>query len=112
MSSGNQKLMLCGKPYIPASDTYVFTEDEIIKGFFSLQGNTLSAMFVSPDFQGKGIGKQLMNKAKSLRNKLLLTVYRENPKSINFYKKCGFGIIKEKVDDHTGHLEILMEYRS
>ena len=100
------------KTYIPAADTYVFIDSEIIKGFFSLHGDTLAAMFVSPDSQGNGIGQQLMGKAKSLRNKLNLTVYKENPRSIDFYRKCGFVIIKEKVDEHTGHVEILMEYCS
>lgn len=99
------------KTYIPASDTYVFIDYEI-KGFFSLHGDTLAAMFVSPDFQGNGIGQRLMSKAKSIRNKLNLTVYKENPKSIDFYQKCGLVIIKEKVDKHTGHVEILMEYCS
>lgn len=99
------------KTYLPASDTYVFIDSEI-KGFFSLHGDTLAAMFVSPDFQSNGIGQLLMGKAKSIRNTLNLTVYKENPRSIDFYRKCGFAIIKEKVDEHTGHVEILMEYCS
>lgn len=98
--------------YIPNSDTYIFKENEITKGFFSLHGDTLAAMFVSPEFQGNGIGFKLMDKAKSLRSMLELTVYKENPKSIEFYKKCGFKTIKEKVDEHTGHIEILMKYNS
>lgn len=52
--------------YIPNSDTYIFKENEIIKGFFSLHGDTLAAMFVSPEFQGNGVGCRLMDKAKSL----------------------------------------------
>ena len=97
--------------YIPNSETYIYKENEIIMGFFSLHGDMLAAMFVSPEFQNNGIGRKLMNKAKSLRNKLELTVYKENPNAIEFYKKCGFDIIKEKVDVHTGHIEILMNYR-
>ena len=100
------------KKYIPDSDTYIFLDNGIIKGFFSLYGNTLAAIFVSPDFQGKGIGRQLVDKAKSLRRKLNLTVYRENPQSVQFYSNCGFTIIKERVNEHTGHIEILMEYNS
>lgn len=72
----------------------------------------MAAMFVSPDFQGKGIGQQLMKKAKSLRNKLVLAVYQENFKGIEFYRKSGFVISKERVDVHTGHVEVLMEYSS
>lgn len=98
--------------YIPDSDTYVFSENGTVKGFFSLQTDTLAAMFVSPGDQGKGIGQQLMNKAKSLRRKLNLTVYRKNEKGIQFYRKCGFNPVMERVDQHTGHIEILMEYSS
>lgn len=98
--------------YIPDSDTYVFSENGTVKGFFSLHGDSLAAMFVSPDAQSKGIGQQLMNEAKSLRRKLNLTVYRENEKSTQFYWKCGFKLVKERVDEHTGHIEILMEYSS
>jgi putative acetyltransferase len=53
-----------------------------------------------------------MKKAKSLRRKLNLTVYLENEKSILFYRKCGFKPVEERVDEHTGHIEILMEYGS
>lgn len=98
--------------YIPNSDTYIFKENEIVKGFFCLHGGTLAAMFVSPEFQGNGIGRKMMEKAKSLRDRLELTVYKENPKSIEFYRKCGFQIIKEKIDAHTGHVEVLMNYGS
>lgn len=98
--------------YIPASDTYVFSENGTVKGFFSLNGNVLAGMFVSPNDQGKGIGQKLMKKATSLREKLYLAVYQENPRSIEFYRKCGFLIVEEKVDEHTGHMEILMEYSS
>ena len=96
--------------YIPASETYVFSENGAILGFFSLQADSLAAMFVSPDAQGRGIGQKLMNKAKSLRRKLNLSVYRENEKSIQFYRKCGFKTVEERVDEGTGHIEILMEY--
>jgi len=98
--------------YLPGSEIFVFEEDEIIKGFVALSGDTLAAVFVSPNEQGKGIGKQLVDKSKELRRKLDLTVYKENRDSIEFYKKCGFKRIKEQIDVHTGHVEILMKFNS
>ena len=96
--------------YLPASETYVYDEEGIIKGFVSLYGDTLAAIFVSPGFQSRGIGKQLVDKSKKVRDKLNLTVYKENKKSIEFYKKCGFKIEREQVDEHTGHPELLMVF--
>ena len=104
------KMVDMRETYIPNSETYIYKENEIIKGFFSLQGNTLAAMFVSIEFQSNGIGRKMMEKAKTLGKILELTVYKENQKGIAFYKNCGFKIIKEKVDIHTGHIEILMNY--
>jgi putative acetyltransferase len=43
--------------YIPASETYVFENKSKVVGFYSLNENNLAAIFVSPEFQGKGIGK-------------------------------------------------------
>jgi len=93
--------------YLPSSETYILKEDDVIKGFFSLQDETLAAMF-----EGKGVGRKLMDKAKTLRGRLELAVYKENQKSIDFYKKCGFEFIEERVDEHTGHMEILMKFGS
>ncbi|MBN1333007.1 MAG: GNAT family N-acetyltransferase [Synergistales bacterium] len=64
--------------YLPASEIFVFEEDEIIKGFVALSGDTLAAIFVSPNEQGKGIGKQLIDKSKEVRRNLELTLYKEN----------------------------------
>lgn len=50
--------------YIPASQTFVFESDSKIIGFYSLFEDTLAAIFVSPEFQGKGTGKQLIIHAK------------------------------------------------
>ena len=98
--------------YIPSGETYVYDEEGIIKGFVSLFKDTLAAIFVSPNYQGTGIGKQLMTKSKEVRENLNLTVYRENRRSIEFYKKCGFKIKREQIDEHTGHPELLMLFPS
>ena len=96
--------------YLPSGETYVYEADGSISGFVSLCDDTLAALFVSPSFQSKGIGTQLMAKAKDVRRNLQLTVYKENNKSIEFYKKCGFRILKEQIDEHTGYKEFLMGF--
>ncbi len=98
--------------YIPSGETYVYGEERIIQGFISLYNDTIAAIFVSPGYQGKGIGKQLIQKAKDVRAILNLTVYKKNQKSIEFYKKCGFTIEQEQIDQHTRHPELLMKFSS
>ncbi len=96
--------------YIPSSDTYVFSDNGVLKGFFSLYHNTLAALFVAHTYQGNGIGRQLVQKAKSLRKHLILTVYKDNHESVRFYRKNGFTVIGERIDKHTGHSELVLEY--
>jgi len=94
--------------YIPDSKTYVYVKDLIIIGFYSLCGNNLAAIFVSPEYQGHGVGKKLMAHAKNQRTSITLSVYKENRKSYQFYLAQGFKVITEQVDQHTGHMEYIM----
>ena len=96
--------------YIPSAETYVYENEKAIMGFVSLYNDTLSAIFVSPISQRTGIGKQLVAKAKSVRDHLNLTVYKENHASIEFYKSSGFKIEKEQIDVHTGNPELVMTF--
>ncbi|WP_444920117.1 N-acetyltransferase [Microbulbifer sp. CnH-101-G] len=94
--------------YIPNSETYIYEIQSKVTGFYSLVDNTLAALFVDPEFQGQGIGKQLLEHAKSQRSPLNLTVYKENVSSYQFYLSQGFHLLKEQSDNHTGHIECLM----
>lgn len=98
--------------YIPVSENYVYEEEETIKGFASLHEDTLAAIFVHPNSQGAGIGKQLMGTVQEARETLTLTVYKENRGSFEFYNKCGFKVESEQVDEHTGHPELVMKWSS
>jgi putative acetyltransferase len=94
--------------YIPASETYVFENNSKVIGFYSLHENTLAAIFVCPEFQGRGFGKGLLSHAKRQRDVLTLNVYKENESSYQFYLSQGFSVISEQADQHTGHLEYTM----
>ena len=94
--------------YIPASDSYVFVKNSEVIGFYSLYENTLAAIFIYPEFQGRGFGKKLLSHAKQQRDVLTLSVYKENESSVQFYLSKGFGIVSERPDEHTGHMEYLM----
>ncbi|MCG6657988.1 GNAT family N-acetyltransferase [Halomonas campisalis] len=98
--------------YIPASETYVYESGREVKGFFSLHGDTLAAMFVAPGCQGEGIGQQLMTKVKSLRKRITLGVYKENEQAVEFYKRCGFQEVSERRDSHIGYAELVMQLHS
>ncbi|HGF4942334.1 TPA: N-acetyltransferase, partial [Vibrio parahaemolyticus] len=94
--------------YIPASEVFVYEIESKIVGFYALYESTLAAIFVFPEFQVKGIGKQLLSHAKAQRAILSLSVYKENQASYQFYLSQGFAVVGEQLDEHTGHPEYTM----
>ncbi|ATC59398.1 N-acetyltransferase [Vibrio anguillarum] len=96
--------------YIPASEVFVYEIESKIVGFYALYESTLAAIFVFPEFQGKGIGKQLLSHAKAQRAILSLSVYKENKASYQFYLSQGFAVVSEQLDEHTGHPEYTMSW--
>ena len=98
--------------YLPSSEVYVYELDSSVVGFYALHEDNLAAIFVSPDQQHQGIGKQLIDHAKQRRPMLTLSVYKENQASYQFYLSQGFKIEPEQADPHTEHLEYVMYYQS
>ena len=96
--------------YIPMANTFLYEDEEKIKGFISIINNEfIGALFVDVDYQGIGIGKALINYIMDKYKKLNLAVYRDNKKSVEFYLKNGFTIIKEQLNDDCGYIEYIME---
>ncbi len=94
--------------YLPASDIYMAVINGQVVGFYAIYKNSIAALFVAPDKQGKGIGSILLDHAKSMNHALSLTVYKANQRAVDFYLHRGFVIQQEQVDPHTGQPELLM----
>lgn len=98
--------------YIPISKTYIYKEDNIIKGFISiLNNNFIGGLFVANDSQGQGIGRELIDTVKNELNSLTLNVFKENVRALKFYKREGFEIVSESIDSATLKEEILMKWK-
>ena len=96
--------------YLPNADTYVYEAGGVVTAFLCLHENSLAALFVDPAAQGRGAGRALMGHAKALRDQLRLTVYKDNQRAVDFYRKHGFEAVSEQTDQHTGHTELVMEF--
>lgn len=99
--------------YLKQSETYVYTEEEEIKGFISLlEGGYIGALFVSLDSQRQGIGRKLINYVKDKYDKLTLQVYEKNIDATLFYVSLGFTNVKIQIDEATGEKEYVMEWKN
>ncbi len=98
--------------YLKKSETYVYTENNDIKGFISILNNEyIGALFIKNEYRRSGIGRKLINFVKNKYDKLTLNVYEKNINAILFYTKLGFMNQKIQIDDKTNEKEYVMEWR-
>ncbi|MFQ6030246.1 MAG: GNAT family N-acetyltransferase [Dehalococcoidia bacterium] len=90
--------------YLPNAETWVFELDDVVVGFIALVGNEVGAIFVDSKYQRRGIGGQLMDHARGIRDSLELNVFEENAAGRSFYEKYGFGEVGRGLHEETGHM--------
>ena len=61
--------------------------------------------------RSKGIGKQLLNYVKKLKDEMHLSVYQKNYKAISLYQREDFVIQSESIDNDTNEKELLMSWK-
>lgn len=97
--------------YLPLSENFVVI-DGTIKGFLSMMGKEVAALFILPSEQGIGFGKALMQYAQEKNNEIYLNVYAQNERAKAFYKSRGFQIVEESLDATTNEIEYRMHWES
>lgn len=68
-------------------------------------------VIVEKNMRSKGIGKQLLNYVKKLKDEIHLSVYPKNYKAISFYQGEDFVIQSESIDNDTNEKELLMSWK-
>ena len=71
-------------------------DDGLIKGFIEMDGTEICKLYVDTFFQGKGIGKELLEYAIDEYKANNLWALEKNERAISFYKKHGFNLTGEK----------------
>ena len=96
--------------YMPNTDTWVVEIDGTVRGFIALMGNEVGAIFLQPDYHGKGAGKALMDKAQQLHGDLEVEVFKENSIGRKFYSRYGFEHLQEKLHEPTGQQVLRLKF--
>lgn len=92
--------------WLPMAETLVYESDGVVVGFLALIGNEVGAIFVDPDHQGRGVGRALMDHARSTRPFLELSVFEANHLGRRFYEKYGFEHVATQTNAATGETEL------
>lgn len=99
------------KEMFPQAEVYVYESDGKMQGFIGLDGEYIEGIFVSDEMQSRGIGKALLDYAKSRKSELRLNVYRKNIRAIRFYQREGFSVRSEGLDEAVGEKDFLMIWK-
>ncbi len=73
------------------SNTILYTEDDIIEGFITIdENNQIALIFVNKKIRREGIGSMLVESCKKKYNELYVNFESENEYYVNFFQKNGF----------------------
>ena len=100
------------KDILPKKEIYVYEDDNTnqINGFIGLMDNYIAGIFVNKNNQSRGIGKQLLDYVKEIKETLNLSVYQKNIRAISFYQREQFVIQSEHIDDDNNEKEFIMTW--
>lgn len=95
---------------LPQAELYVHENEDTrqIDGFIGLTENHIEGIFVVKSARSKGVGKALLEYAKSCKPRLTLSVYQKNERALAFYRREQFAVHSEGIDEDTNEAEIQM----
>lgn len=105
--TGNYEMV---KQILPEAEVYVYEDEKNgqIVGFIGMNNQYVEGLFVKESAQSRGIGKQLLDHAKSRETELCLGVYQKNVRAMRFYLRENFLIQAEEMDEDTNEKEYIM----
>ena len=77
-------------------------EDGFPVGFIGIENRTIEMLFISPEYRGKGIGKEFIQYGIDVFSINEVTVNEQNPQAIGFYEHMGFMVYKRTDLDEQG----------
>ncbi len=97
---------------LPALELWVLcADDDTPAGFMGLSGSALEALFLDPEWRGRGGGRMMVEHARRLKGALTVDVNEQNPDAVRFYEACGFEVVGRSETDSGGRPFPLLHMR-
>lgn len=86
-------------------------EEDSVIGLIAMNSKEIDQLFIHNDYQGYGIGSELLNMAKDKSHgELSLYTFAVNKKALAFYKKNGFVEIKRGYENVENMEDVLLKW--
>jgi putative acetyltransferase len=82
-----------------------------VVGFMGMSESKMDALFIAPEFQGRGAGRLLVDHARSMHPELTVDVNEQNAAARRFYEACGFVVVGRSELDEQGRPYPLLHLR-
>ena len=79
------------------------TDEEVPVAFMGIEERKLEMLFISPEYRGKGLGKQLLHYGIETYSVNELGVNEQNPQAKGFYEHMGFEVVRRTETDEQGN---------
>ena len=102
------------RAYLAAGESRIWVACDAagrIMGFMGLSGSKMEALFLAPEFHGRGAGRRLVQHAQSLCPGLSVDVNEQNAAARGFYEACGFAVEGRSELDEQGRPYPLLHMR-
>lgn len=90
----------------PEARPHLAEADGVVVGVLGLGPDELHALYVHPDWWGRGVGRALLDRAHALLAETCeeaeLTVLVENDRARRFYERNGWRLVEQVVEPHFG----------
>ena len=76
--------------FLPANEVWVADAEGRVAGYVGFDPDWINHLYVHPDFQGQGLGPQLLALAVADGRPRRLWTFQQNARARRFYERCRF----------------------
>ncbi|WP_261956763.1 GNAT family N-acetyltransferase [Streptomyces nigrescens] len=107
---GGERARILREVYLVRAENWVAERAGTVIGLLGLlPGGEIGGLFVAPEAQGDGVGRQLVEHAAARYGALTLEVFEGNARARRFGAHLGFTERGRRMDEETGHPLLVLE---
>jgi len=103
LHTAEEDLRFFAERFLPANDVWVADAEGRVAGYVGFDPDWINHLYVHPDFQGQGLGPQLLALAVADGRPRRLWTFQQNARARRFYEARGFVLVE--LTDGSGNEE-------